>query len=234
METGYSTTEHDYEFELEVPDIQQESQCPHYTIRTDNGGELTGSEDFRQTTGQHGYILETTAPDTSNQNGLVEQPHQTIKEKVRCLLYTAGLSIQFWSSALLLHAVCWLYNQTFHSSLDMSPYQAYTGRRPTVGGLLTFGTRVTPPKSCSRTTALDPNAHDGIFLGYHATMDNIINWDVHTQPVKTAKHKTFGEVQYGPNPANQSPAAQHLIKIATGAPHHHNRTDNLGETDKPE
>jgi hypothetical protein len=232
METGYSTTEHDYEFELEAPDIEAATPCPHYTIRTDNGGELAGSDDFRQTTGQHGYILETTAPDTSNQNGLVERPHRTIKEKVRCLLYTAGLSIQFWSSALL-HAV-WLYNRTFHSSLDMSPYQAYTGRRPTVDGLLTFGTRVTPKKSRSRTTALDPNAHDGIFLGYRATMDNIIYWDVHTQRVKTAKHKTFDEVQYGTNPANRSPAAKHLLEIATGAPHHHNRTDNLRETDKPE
>jgi hypothetical protein len=48
----------------------------HYqTIHTDNGGELAGSEDFRQVVGEHGYILETTAPDASNQSGLAEQPH---------------------------------------------------------------------------------------------------------------------------------------------------------------
>jgi hypothetical protein len=40
----------------------------HHTVRTDNGGELAGSADFRQVIGNHGYILETTAPDASNQN----------------------------------------------------------------------------------------------------------------------------------------------------------------------
>jgi hypothetical protein len=232
VKQGYSTSAHLYEYELEAPDLTYATTQPHHTIRTDNGGELAGSDDFRQITGKHGYILETTAPDTSNQNGLVERPHRTIKEKVRCLLYTGGLSVIFWSSALL-HAV-WLYNRTFHSALDQSPYQAYTGRRPTVDGLLTFGTRVTHKKSRARTTAADPNAHDGIFLGYRATMDNIIYWDVNTQRVKTAKHKTYDEVQYGTDPANRSPAAQHLMEIATGASHHHNRTDKLRETSKPE
>ena len=137
VKQGYSTSAHLYEYKLEAPDLTYATTQPHHTIRTDNGGELAGSDDFRQITGKHGYILETTAPDTSNQNGLVERPHRTIKEKVRCLLYTGGLSVIFWSSALL-HAV-WLYNRTFHSALDQSPYQAYTGRRPTVDGLLTFG-----------------------------------------------------------------------------------------------
>jgi hypothetical protein len=102
VKQGYSATPHTYEYELEA--YTPAPNCPHHTIRTDNGGELAGSEDFRQITGSHGYILETTAPDTSNQNGLVECPHRTIKEKVRCLLYTGGLSITFWSSALL-HSV---------------------------------------------------------------------------------------------------------------------------------
>jgi hypothetical protein len=84
----------------------------HHTVRTDNGGELAGSAAFHHVVGHHGYILETTAPDASNQNGLAERPHRTLKEKVRCLLYTAGLGILFWSCALL-HIV-WLYNRTFH------------------------------------------------------------------------------------------------------------------------
>jgi hypothetical protein len=72
----------------------------HHTIRMDNEGEFSGSEDFRQVVGEHGYILETTASDASNQNGLAERPHRTLKEKVRCLLYTGVLGILFWSSAL--------------------------------------------------------------------------------------------------------------------------------------
>jgi hypothetical protein len=53
---------------------------PRHTIRTDNGGELAGSQDFCQTVANHGYLVEPTAPDASNQNGLAERPHKTLKE----------------------------------------------------------------------------------------------------------------------------------------------------------
>ena len=94
---------------------------PRHTIRTDNGTELAGSQEVLQTAAKHGYMVESTAPDSSSQNGMAERPHRTLKEKVRCLLYTAGLGVQFWSDALL-HTV-WLYNRTYHSSIEMTPYQ---------------------------------------------------------------------------------------------------------------
>jgi hypothetical protein len=148
-----------------------------------------------------------TAPDVSNQNRLAEWPHQTIKQKVRCLLYITGLGIPLWSSALV-HSV-WLYNQSFHSGFDTTPYQAYTGRQPTLDGLITFGCQITPRKSTQCGTALNPNAHDRIFLGYRATMDNMIYWDTNTQRVYTAKHNTHDEVQYGNSPAAGSPASKY-------------------------
>jgi hypothetical protein len=112
-------------------------ETPRHTIRTDNGGELAGSKDFCQTVANHGYLVKPTAPDASNQTGLAERPHKTLKERVRCLLYTAGLGTMFWADALL-HAV-WLYNRTYHSSIEKTPFQAYTKRMPTLDGLITFG-----------------------------------------------------------------------------------------------
>jgi hypothetical protein len=224
---GYQLNTAEMNLDFESAGVEQ----LHHTIRTDNGGELAGSDEFRTKVGEHGYILETTAPDTSSQNGLAERPHRTLKEKVRCLLYTAGLGVTFWSSALL-HAV-WLYNRTFHTELDSTPYQMYTGRRPTVDGLLTFGCRLTPKKSTSRGPALNPNTYDGIFLGYRATMDNIIYWDTNAQRVRTAKHHEHDEMQYGSAPDERSPASKHLLETMTGAPHTERRTDILLErTDK--
>jgi hypothetical protein len=138
-------------------------------------------------------------------------PHPTPLTK------TAGLGILFWSSALI-HSV-WLYNRSFHSELDTTPYQAYTGRQPTLDGLLNFGCRITPKKSTQGGTALNPNAHDGIFLGYRATMDNMLYWDTDAQGVRTAKHNTHDEVQYGDTPDACSPASKHLLEVITGAPH---------------
>jgi hypothetical protein len=47
-------------------------ECPRYYIRTDNGNELAGSEEFCAVADKHHYIVETTAPDSSSQNGLGE------------------------------------------------------------------------------------------------------------------------------------------------------------------
>ena len=78
------------------------------TITTDGGGELSGSFDVRQMANSHGYEVNTTASDASSQNGIVEQPHRTRKERMRCMLYSARLGTKFWADAIM-HAT-WLYN----------------------------------------------------------------------------------------------------------------------------
>ena len=109
---------------------------PRHVIRTDQGGELAGNADLCRMVNTHGYLMEPTAPDSSNSNGRAERMHRTLKEKVRCLLYTAGLGVPFWADALT-HAV-YLYNRTYHSAIDKTPYEAYTKEIPDVSHLLTF------------------------------------------------------------------------------------------------
>jgi hypothetical protein len=78
------------------------------TITTDGGGELSKSHDLKRVCNSHGYEVNSTAADSSSQNGIVEQPHQTLKERMRCMMYSARLGTEFWADALL-HAT-WLYN----------------------------------------------------------------------------------------------------------------------------
>ena len=153
--------------------------------------------------------METTSPDKSSQNGLA-------KERVRCILYTAGLGVEFWPDALI-HAT-WLYNRTYHSAIDMTPHQAFTCCKPTLDSLLTFGCTVTPKMARDWTSALDPNSHHGIFLGYLPNSD-IRYWDISTQSEKTAGHSEYDELQYGDDPAQRSPASKHLLNVMTGAKH---------------
>jgi hypothetical protein len=195
------------------------------SIRTDNGGEFI-TDEIREIADQHGYVMETISPDKSSQNGLAERPHRTLKERVRCLLYTAGLGVEFWPDALI-HAT-WLYNRTYHSAIDMTPHQAFTRRKPTLDNLLTFGCTVTPKMAKDRTSALDPNSHHGIFLGYIPNND-IRYWDIHTQSEKTAGHGEYDELQYGDNPTQRSPASKHLLNVMTGADHAERRTDVMHE-----
>lgn len=214
----YTVENHDYNLGLDLPS---------YVVKTDNGTELAASEAFRSTCQRHQYNVETTAPDMSSQNGKAERPHRTLKERVRCMLYAAGLPIDFWSDAIL-HAI-WLYNRTYHTAISTVPYKAWTGRRPTVDGLLTFGCKVTSRRSRNRTTAGDPNSYDGIFLGYRGTMDNIKFWNIHTKQKLTTRHKTVDELEYGRKPADRAPASKHLLQHRFGESHQDLRTDKLHE-----
>ena len=72
--------------------------------------------------------------------------------------------------------------------MDKTPYQAWTGKIPCLDGLLTFGAKITSKKARSRRNAGDANIYHGIFLGYRATMENIVYWDLHSHSKRTAKH----------------------------------------------
>ena len=92
---------------------------------------------------------------------------------------------------------------------------------------MTFGCKITARKAKARTTALDPNCYEGIFLGYRATTDTIRYWDVHNQCERQAKHVAKDETMYGKDPTQRSPAAKHLIEIFTQTPHAQRFTDKI-------
>jgi hypothetical protein len=105
--------------------------------------------------------------DSPSQNGGAEIYNGTLAVKVRTLLYGSGLPATFWSAALL-HSV-YLHNRLVHSAVNMTPYEAWYGRRPDMTFLKTFGSRVCVRQSGTRRCKLDHHDFTGIFLGYTAT-----------------------------------------------------------------
>ena len=83
------------------------------------------------------YTVEPTGANSPSQNGGTEKYNGTLAVKVRTLLYGSGLPAKFWSVALL-HSV-YLHNHLVHSSVGMTPYEAWYGRCPDVTFLKTFG-----------------------------------------------------------------------------------------------
>ena len=138
---------------------------------------------------------------------------------MRCMLYSSRLGVEFWVDAIR-HAV-WLYNRTHHSAIECTPFQRYTGCKPCVSLLITFGSKVVArkPYTRSRQTSANPNAYDGIFLGYDGTSRNIKYYDINTKTIKTAHHDSKDETQYSDPPSERSPALTHLIEVFTEMPH---------------
>jgi hypothetical protein len=110
-------------------------------IRTDQGGELARSNEFRTAMlDKFGYVVEPTGADSPLQNGGAEIYNNTLAVKVCTLLYGSGLPAKFWSAALI-HAV-YLHNQLVHSATGITSFKGWYSRKPNVAYLKTFGSWV--------------------------------------------------------------------------------------------
>jgi hypothetical protein len=83
-------------------------------------GKLGRCREILDTFANFGYQTQLTGPDSSHQNGPVEQPHQTIGDALRAMLTGANLHAAFWPYAFY-HSLR-LYNFLPHGSRVSSPH----------------------------------------------------------------------------------------------------------------
>ena len=150
-------------------------------VRTDQGGELSGSKQFQKMLSLHGYTLEATAAGSSSQNGLAERPNETIGNTLRAMLIGAGLPDKYWSDALV-HAI-FVKNRLPHEAFNYTstPYTELTGTRPNLEKLRIFGCPVTVHRPGRRRTKLANQTYDGNFLRYAGTFENCKYVDKNTK-----------------------------------------------------
>ena len=166
-------------------------------IRTYRGGELAGSHAFQSLVASNKYVLESTAPDSSFQIGIVERGHRTLSNMMRSMLKGVSMESEYWSYAIR-HAI-YIRNHLPHTSLPdpTIPYQRFHGRKPDLCHLRVFGSSVTVKTPGVKHTKLDNrNTTSGIFLGFTATDRNIIFEDYITKEIKTVTHAIFDEAHY--------------------------------------
>jgi hypothetical protein len=110
------------------------------TLRTDNGGEYTSKEfvSFYKSTG---IRRELTVPHNPQQNGVSERKNRSIEEIVKALLNDQGLSMFLWGEATM--TTIYVKNISPHRILkDMTPEEAFSGKKPNVENLRIFGCHV--------------------------------------------------------------------------------------------
>jgi hypothetical protein len=178
-------------------------------IRTDQGGELAGSDDFITSMAERHFIVEPTCANSPNQNKQAEKYYDIFGVTVRVLLYGSGLPACFWSVALI--HVAYLHNRRVHKSTLMTPFEAWNGFKPDLRTLHVFGSRVCVKRTGKRRSKLDRHDFTGIFVGYTATDENIRYIDVHTQMLKSSHHAIFDEAWY--LQPHRPPFAQMLYDI---------------------
>jgi hypothetical protein len=105
---------------------------------------------------------------------------------VRCLLYSAGLSAKFWSAALI-HSV-YLKNRLFHKEIVKRPYEGWTGIKPELDHLRTFGALVTARNPGKRPAKTDRHTAHGVLLGFGSSTKHVRYFDL------TARHPAGAQV----------------------------------------
>jgi hypothetical protein len=149
------------EFKAEVENLTNKKIK---TLRTDNGGEYT-SREFVAFCKSVGIRRELTVPHNPQQNGVVERKNRYIEESVKALLNDQDLSMFLWGEAAMKEI--YVQNRSPHRILkDMTPEEAFSGKKPNVEKLRIFGCQVYSHIPKDKRNKLEPSGKKGIFVGY--------------------------------------------------------------------
>ena len=154
------------------------------------------------------FTPKLTGSDSSGQNSQAERPHRDLAQMMRYMLYSSKLGPEYWSYVLAY--TVYIKNCLFHASLNTTPFQAFTGKRPNLSRLRIFGSRVYAKKSGDRPAKLDQHAAEGIFLCFSATDSNIYFIDDETGKVKIGQHVVFNKAHMTVRAGHAPLAAQAL------------------------
>lgn len=179
-------------FKLFKAQIERQSGKTLKCLHHDKGGEYI-SREFLDYCRKSGIRLEFTNVATPQQNGVAERLNRTIKESIIAMLAEAGLPESFWAHAL--GAYRHVHNRSPTSALpgNMTPFEAYKGRKPRIGHLRVFGCAAYVLVGRDKRRGLKGHTLPGIFIGYPS---NHVGWKVYvprTRKIVVSRDVIFDE-----------------------------------------
>ena len=142
---------------------ESESEEKVKCLRTDRGGEFN-SEEFKIYCEENGIKRHLTAPYSPQQNGVVERKNRTIMSCVRSMLKEKKLPLELWAEAV--NTCVYALNRSYTKSLENStPYEKWSGRKPSIDHLWVFGS-VVHVKTTKRVNKLEDRSNVMVFIGY--------------------------------------------------------------------
>jgi len=111
-----------------------------------------------------GITSEETAPYASQQNGKVERGNRMLMVRVRAALSDAGAEDDLWAEALA--AVIHALNRSPKPGVDVTPLEAFMGRRPNVAGFRVWESLEWALRPSHQQRKLQPRTSVGLLVGY--------------------------------------------------------------------
>ena len=117
--------------------VEQEAKARIQTLRTDRGGEFVSS-DFDIYCEESGIRRHLTAPYSPQQNGVVERRNMTLLEMTRSCLKHMSVPNYLWGEGII-HSTYLLNRIATRALKDLTPYEAFRGKKPNIAHLRVFG-----------------------------------------------------------------------------------------------
>lgn len=168
-------------------EVELESGNSLIKVRTDRAPEL------KKTVRNLKVINETTTADTPEQNAKVERMNRTILTKARSMLAGPGRPKRLWAEAMA--TACYLNNLTPSANKIKSPYEIWSGNKPSVKHLKVYGCVAYVHVNKKHRNKLELNAKKGIFIWYQRTNKQYRLLDPKTGSIIESSHVTFKEAQ---------------------------------------
>jgi hypothetical protein len=134
------------------------------TLRSDNGGEYTGTE-FNKYLAEKGIRHETSAAYTPAQNGVAERGNRTLLDGARSMLLASNLPPTLWAEAV--GYLVYIRNRVLSSTIEVTPFETWSGRKPDISNIRIFGSRAFV--RCPIVKKLDARCLEGAFVGVSNT-----------------------------------------------------------------
>jgi hypothetical protein len=150
-------------FEAYLNEVENKLERKVKTLRTDRGREYL-SDQFKELCEKKGIVRQLTMPYTPQQNGVAERRNRTLMDMVRSMMAQASLPVSFWGDALLTAA--YLLNRVPSKSVELTPYELWTGRKPDLRHLRPWGSAAYVHFTSHPHGKLGPRAKKCIFLRY--------------------------------------------------------------------
>ncbi|KAK8652076.1 hypothetical protein V6N13_061100 [Hibiscus sabdariffa] len=130
-------------------------------LRSDRGGEYL-SQNFDELVKECGIVSQLTPPGTPQWNGVSERRNRTLLDMVRSMMSHTDLPTSFWGYAL--ETAAFTLNRVPSKSVQKSPHEMWTGRRPNMSFMKIWGCKAYVKHQMS--TKLEPKSEKCTFVGY--------------------------------------------------------------------
>ncbi|GFX32608.1 retrovirus-related Pol polyprotein from transposon TNT 1-94 [Trichonephila clavipes] len=165
-------------------------------VRTDGGLEFC-NKDMDNFLTELGIKHEVTNSYTPEMNGVAERFNLTALDGIKTLLKSSEVPHKFWGEALLCFTYAW--NRVCHRDSNKTPFEKYSGRKPSVLHLKPFGCLAYAGVPKQIRKKFDMRAKMGIMMGYAQRTKGYRIWLVDENKLVETINVRFDENKRGIN-----------------------------------